>query len=137
MAETMKAQAQEIERLRVELQRTSIKQKEDISELTSGSPAEFVQEKRVTQWMRLRVGALKEFLDKVGGPLQRPTDHAGASSHGESPPPARSCASLPCLGGVVQVPYRLHDQVYCKGWSGAKRAIAVWIPRASRRRLGQ
>ena len=35
--------------------------------------------------MRLCVGALKEFLDKVGGPLQRPTDHAGASSHGDAP----------------------------------------------------
>ena len=35
MAETMKAQAQEIERLRMELQRTSIKQKKDIPELTS------------------------------------------------------------------------------------------------------
>ena len=36
MAETMKALAREIERLRVEMQRTSIKQKEDIPELTSG-----------------------------------------------------------------------------------------------------
>ena len=37
--------------------------------------------------MRLSVGAVKEFLDKVGGPLQRPMDHAGASSNGDAPPP--------------------------------------------------
>ena len=37
MAETMKAQAQEIERPRMELQRTSLKQKQDIPELMSGS----------------------------------------------------------------------------------------------------
>ena len=36
--------------------------------------------------MRLCVGALKEFLDKVGGPLQRPTDHAGANGQGDAPP---------------------------------------------------
>ena len=29
--------------------------------------------------MHLCVGALKEFLDKVGGPLQRPTDPTGAN----------------------------------------------------------
>ena len=44
MAETMKAQAQEIERLHMELQRTSIKHKQDIPELTSGSLEEFIQE---------------------------------------------------------------------------------------------
>ena len=38
----MKAQAQEMEGLRRELQRTSIKRKEDIPELTSGSLVEFV-----------------------------------------------------------------------------------------------
>ena len=85
MAKTMKAQAQEIERLRMELQRTSLRQKGDIPELTSDSLEEFVQEERVTQWMRLCVGALKEFRDKVGGPLQRPADLAGASDQG--PPP--------------------------------------------------
>ena len=66
----MMAQAQEIKRLRMELQRTSLKQKEDIPELTSVSLEEFVHEERVTQWMRLCVGALKVFLDKAGGPLQ-------------------------------------------------------------------
>ena len=73
----------------------------------------------MTHWMCLCVGALKEFLDKVGGPLQRPTDHEVASSHVDpSPPPTpRSCAGLPCLEGAVQVPYRLHDQVCCQGWS--------------------
>ena len=60
VAETMKAQAQEIERLHMELQRTSLKQKEDILDLTSGSLEEFVQEERVTQWMRLCVGALSD-----------------------------------------------------------------------------
>ena len=73
----------------MELQRNIIKQKEDMLELTPGSLEEFVQEERVTQWMRLCVGAWKEFLDKVGGLLQRPTDHAGASSHGDDPPPPR------------------------------------------------
>ena len=59
----------------------------------------------MTQWMRLCVGALKEFLDKVGGPLRRPTDHAGANSNGDTPPEimcwhtwhtesGRCCASL-------------------------------------------
>ena len=48
MAETIKAEAQEIERLRMELQRTSLKQKEDNPELTSGSLEEFVQEETLT-----------------------------------------------------------------------------------------
>ena len=48
MAEAMKVQAPEIERLRMELQRTSLKQKEDIPELTSGSLEEFVHKERVT-----------------------------------------------------------------------------------------
>ena len=48
MAAAMKAQAQEIERLRMQLQRTGLKQMEDIPELTSGSLEEFVQEERVT-----------------------------------------------------------------------------------------
>ena len=60
MAEAMRAQAEEIERLRMELLRTSLKQKEDIPELTSGSLEEFVQEERVTQRMRPFVGALNE-----------------------------------------------------------------------------
>ena len=42
MAETMKAQAQEIERLQMELQCTTVKQKEDIPELTSGSLEEII-----------------------------------------------------------------------------------------------
>ena len=87
MAEAMKAQAQEIQRPRMELQRTSLKQKEDIPELTSGPFEEFVQEERVTQWMCLCVGTLKEFLDKVGRPLQRPTDHGRANDRGSPPPP--------------------------------------------------
>ena len=82
MAETMEAQAREMERLCMELQRTSIKQEE----LTAGSLEEFIQEERVTQWMRLCVGGMKEFLDKVGGALQRPTDHAGAGNNGDTPP---------------------------------------------------
>ena len=49
----------------MELRRTNIKQKDDIPELTSGSLEEFIQEGRVTHWMPLCVGALKEFLDKV------------------------------------------------------------------------
>ena len=60
MAFAMRAQAKEIERLRMELQRTSIKQRESIPELTPGALEEFVQEDRVAQWMRLGVGALKE-----------------------------------------------------------------------------
>ena len=69
MAAAMRAQAQEIERLRMELQRTGIKQQESILELTPGALEEFVQEDRVAQWMRLCVGALKDFLDHTGGPL--------------------------------------------------------------------
>ena len=33
----------------------------------------------MTQWMRLCVRALKEFLDHTGLPLQRPLDHEGAN----------------------------------------------------------
>ena len=79
MAAAMRAHAQEIERLRMELQRTSIKQKESIPELTPGALDEFVQEDRVAQWMRLCVRALKEFLHHIGMPLQRPLDHEGAN----------------------------------------------------------
>ena len=85
MAAAMKAQAQEIERLRMKLQRTNIKQQEDIPELTSGALEEFVQEERVAQWMRLCVGAFKEFLNKAGGPLQRRLDLAGANDQGSPP----------------------------------------------------
>ena len=74
---------QEIERLRMELQRTSIKQQESFPELT---PVEFVQEERVAQWMRLCVGALKEFLGHAGSPLQRPLNHEGANEQGAAPP---------------------------------------------------
>ena len=48
MAETMEAQAKEIERLRMEVQHTSIKQNDDILELTQGSLEEFVREEGVT-----------------------------------------------------------------------------------------
>ena len=47
MAAAMREQAEEIERLRMELQRTSIRQKESIPELTLGALDEFVQEERV------------------------------------------------------------------------------------------
>ena len=89
MADAMRAQAQEIERLRMELQRTSIKQRESIPELTPGTLEEFVQEDRVAQWMRLCVGALKEFLDHTGRPMQRPLDHERAN---DQPPPPRDHA---------------------------------------------
>ena len=69
MAAAMRAVVQKIERLRVELQRTSIKQKESIPELTPGALDEFVQEDSVAQCMRLCVGALKEFLEHIGLPL--------------------------------------------------------------------
>ena len=39
--------------------------------------------------MRLCVGALKEFLDKAGAPLQHPLDHAGANDQGFPPPTPR------------------------------------------------
>ena len=83
----MREQAQEIERLRMELQRTSIKQKESIPELTPGALDEFAQEERVAQWMRLCVGALKEFLEHAGLPPQRPLNHEGANEQGAAPPP--------------------------------------------------
>ena len=71
----------------MELQRTSIKQKESIPELTPGALEEFVQEDRVAQWMRLCVGALKEFLHHTGLPLHRPLDHEGANDQPDPPPP--------------------------------------------------
>ena len=86
MAAATRAQAQEIERLRIELQLTSIKQKESIPELTPGALDEFVREDRVAQWMRLCVGALKEFLKHTSLPLQRPLDHKGAND--QPPPPS-------------------------------------------------
>ena len=87
MAEAVEAQAKEIERLRMELQRTNIKEKDGIPELTPGSLEEFLREERVTQWMRLCVGAMKEFPNKWGrGGLQRPVDRAGAGRSGDAPP---------------------------------------------------
>ena len=83
----MRALAQEIERLRMELRRTSLKQKESIPELTPGALEEFVQEDRVAQWMRLGVGALKEFLDHTRLPLELPPDHEGANDQPPPPPP--------------------------------------------------
>ena len=41
----------------------------------------------MAQWMRLCVGALKEFLGYTGLPTQRPLDHEGANDQ-ELPPPA-------------------------------------------------
>ena len=38
----------------------------------------------MAQWMRLCVGALQEFLDHTGLPLQRPLDHEGAND--QAPP---------------------------------------------------
>ena len=67
MATAMRAQAQETERPRMGLHRTSIKQKQNIPELTPGALEEFVQKDRVTQCMLLCVGALKEFLDTARG----------------------------------------------------------------------
>ena len=114
MAETMEAHAREIERLRMELQRTNIKQKDNTPKLTSGSLEEFIQEERVTQWMRMCVGALKDFLDQVGGgALQWPTDHAGGGNNGDAPLEimclltgfGRCCASptLPTWPGILPV----------------------------------
>ena len=37
--------------------------------------------------MRLCVGALKQFLDKARGPLQRLTNNARANDQGVTPPP--------------------------------------------------
>ena len=70
----------------MELQRTGIKQKESIPELTPGALDKSIQEDRVAQWMRLCVGALKEFLEHTGLPLQRPLDHEAAN---DQPPPPR------------------------------------------------
>ena len=63
------------------------KQKESIPELTPGALDEFVQADRVAQWMRGCVGALKEFLEHTGLPLQRPLDHEGANEQPPPPPP--------------------------------------------------
>ena len=41
--------------------------------------------------MRLCVGALKEFINKAGRPVQRPLDHAGANDLGVPPPPVIMC----------------------------------------------
>ena len=87
MTAAMREQAEEIERLRMELQRTSIMQKESIPELTPGALDEFVQEERVAQWMLLCVGALKEYLEQASLPLQRPQNHEGANEQGAAPPP--------------------------------------------------
>ena len=101
MAAAMKARAQEIERLRMEVQLTSLKQKEDSPELTSGSLEEFFHEETVTQWMRLCVGAMKELLDKAGGPLQRRLDNAGATDRGFTPPPPRDHLLAYCIWEVL------------------------------------
>ena len=85
MAAKMEAQAKDIKRLRMELERTSLKKKEDIPEPSSfeGLPTRWVM-----QWMRVCVGALQEWMEKlqVGEPLTRPPDHVGGSSAGDSLP---------------------------------------------------
>ena len=83
----MREQAQQIEHLLMELQRTNIKQQESILELTPGALDEFVQEDRLAQWMRLCVGALNEFFEHTSLPLQRLLDHEGANEQGAAPPP--------------------------------------------------
>ena len=84
----MEAHAKEIERLRLELERTSLKKEEGIPELTVGALEGFKQEERVTQWMHLCVDALKKWVDKmeVGEQLRRPVDHAGSNQAWGRPP---------------------------------------------------
>ena len=88
MAQKMEAWAKEIERLRMELERTNVKKGEDIPELSAGALADFLREESVTHWMQLCVGALKEWIDKmeVGELLRRPLDHAGSDQVGGHPP---------------------------------------------------
>ena len=88
MAQKMEAQAEEIERLRMELERNNLKNEEHIPEHSAGALAHFLQEERVSQWMRLCVGALKEWIDKmeVGEQLKRALDHARSDqARGSSP----------------------------------------------------
>ena len=49
----------------MELERTSVKKKEDIPELSVGALVDVMQVERVSQWMRLCVGVLKEWIDKM------------------------------------------------------------------------
>ena len=43
----------------------------------------------MAQWMRLCVGALKEYLEQASLPLQPPQNHEGANEQGAAPPPPR------------------------------------------------
>ena len=123
MAAVMREQAEEIERLRMELQRTSIRQKESIPELTPGALDEFVQGERVAQWMRLCVGALKEYLEQAGLPLQRPQNHEGANEQGAAPPPLRDHV----------LAYRVWE-VLCKSPTGLQHRLR-WVCRADHREV--
>ena len=127
MAAAMREQAEAIERLRMELQRTSIRQKESIPELTPGALDEFVQEERVAQWMRLCVGALKEYLEQASLPLQPPQNHEGANERGAAPPPPRSCLGVPGLGSRLQVAHGVHDEIQHQSGPRAQGQIAVCL----------
>ena len=88
MAAKMEAQAKEIEKLWMELERTNLKKDEDIPGLSTRALEGLLQEERVTQWVWLCVGALKNWMEtlQVGELLRRPLNHAGGSSAGDSPP---------------------------------------------------
>ena len=87
----------------MELEWTNLKKDEDIPDLLTRALEDNLQEERVTQWMRLCVGALKEWMEKLqaGEPLRRPLDHVGPAVWGRAPPETtswpigcgRSCAS--------------------------------------------
>ena len=135
MAAAMREQAEEIERLRMELQRTSIRQKESIPELTPGALDEFVQEERVAQWMRMCVGALKEYLEQATLPVQRPQNHEGANEQGAAPPP-RSCVGVPGLGSPLQVAHDVHDEVQHQSGPRAQGQIALCLAGGGQGRPG-
>ena len=88
MAAKIEAQAKEIKRLRMELERTSLKKEENMPEPSNGAPEDFLPEEQVTHWKGLCVGALKEWIGKllVGEPLRRPLDHAWGMTAGDSTP---------------------------------------------------
>ena len=88
----------------MELEITNLKKDEDVPELLTGALEDDLQDERVTQWMRLCVGALKEWMEKlqVGEPLRRPLDHTGAHSHPFVPSRAASgqCSRTAAAAGV-------------------------------------
>ena len=88
LAAKMEAQVEEIKGCWMELERMNLKGHEDVRELLTAASEDFLQEERVTQCMRLCLGVLKKWIEKlqVGKPLRRPLDHAGGSSAGGSPP---------------------------------------------------